>query len=250
MTMSKKENKKTTNTTKKQNGSKNNKNITKTAKKAKKANESKTLENKSVVTAKENINKKNNTNKMLENNTEKYSSKFGSTKPVKNVEKHTGTDLNEDNELIKLVKLILVVCVVIAIFYVITYFIKDNKSSITTNNSDEYTEIQYDEIILGELLNRKEETYYVLAYSSDSKYADLYNMYLSYYELEDNALKVYTTDLDSVFNKKYISTESNLNVTNVSDLKIKDVTLFKINNKQIESYYEGKDAVIEYLKSL
>lgn len=229
---------------KKSNNSKKQNNAKKVTKTAPKANNK--IEKKETIDTKKN----SNTTKIKENkNTEeKYSSKFGSTKPVKNIEKITTVESDDANELKKLAKLVVIVCIVIAVFYIITYFIKNNKN--TNNNVDtteEYTEIQYDEIILGELLTRKEEIYYVLAYSFDSGYADLYNMYISYSEGDS---KIYTTNIDSVFNKKYISSESNLDITNISELRIKDVTLFKISNQQIVEYYEGRDAVIEHLKAL
>jgi hypothetical protein len=118
----------------------------------------------------------------------------------------------------------------------------------TTNTSD--ATIQYSEILLGNLLDQTENTYYVFVYESNDNYITTYNTYLSNYKTKENALKVYTAALNNGFNKKFLSEEKNLYVSNISDLKVMGTTLLKVEGKKVVEAYDGKDSIISHLKQL
>lgn len=127
---------------------------------------------------------------------------------------------------------LVVVLSIILIFYGITFLISDNKEEVITNNDT--TEIQYSEIIVGDIYNQKENEYYVLAYtdSSDSQtYISKVNEYI--YDNESN--KAYFINLTNAFNKKYLSDESNFENRFPT---FKGNTLLKINNGAIVEIYE------------
>ena len=158
--------------------------------------------------------------------------------------KKVNTLVSADNEMSKLVILILVVALVFGLFYVITLFItKDNSEN--SNNDLENAEvlIQYDKILVGNILDQKDNEYYVLVYKEDDVYFDLYMSYLMTYSNLSDSLNYYSVNLDEVFNKKFISDDSKLDVKDVNELKFNQTTLLRVKNGKIVSHYEGKDAI-------
>ena len=83
----------------------------------------------------------------------------------------------ESDEYKKLIKLILIIAVVFLIFYVATLiFTKKNYDDIFSNDLNA-NEIQYDEIIIGNMFDKSGE-YYVLLLEEDDPYKELFSSYL------------------------------------------------------------------------
>lgn len=158
--------------------------------------------------------------------------------------KKTNSMISTDNEMSKLIILILVVALVFALFYVITLFV--TKKDETTVNNDEIKEatIQYEKILAGNILSQNHDEYYVLVYFNDDKYVDYYKNYLMYYSTKvSGAVPYYYVDMSDVFNNSFVSEKSNLNVSNVNDLKFNKTTLLRISNKKVVSTYEGNEQI-------
>ena len=154
-----------------------------------------------------------------------------------------------------LILIIIVLVVILGMFYLITVLIVKPAKDSNINNS--VTEIDYTKITLNNLLNRKEEEYYVLAtkeslyaaISSDINYTQLYNNYISEYSSLENALPFYNIDLDDALNKNYVSNE--LNISNdISEIKLNDEVLFKIKNGKIDKYFVGNSKILKALSDL
>lgn len=175
--------------------------------------------------------------------------KKASKKELKRVNKNHNNKTN-DNMIGQLLKIVIIIVVAFALFYLITYFVTKNNKTYSWENSSNTSVIQYDEIMFGTLLKQNSNEYYVLAMSNSNENKDIYNTYISMYKDKESALKFYTIDLDSDFNKSYISEKSNFNISKISDLKVKGVTLLKVKNKVIVEYVEGNDKVIEKFKQL
>lgn len=152
------------------------------------------------------------------------------------------------------IKIILVVAIIFAIFYAITTIVVE-KTPVSEENS--VVVIDSTKITLGQLLNRKEEQYFVLAtkpslYKSANTYAnytEFYNNYINKYNQQTDSLEFYYVDLDDAMNKRYFGEE--LNITDEMDkLMLNDEVLFKINNGKIEKSYVGKDSIIEKLSNI
>ena len=103
-----------------------------------------------------------------------------------------------------------------ALFLLITYFITKKDSD--TNNSKTVT-IQYEEIMSGQILNRSNSEYYVLATTETDNYNDLYTAYVTQYKSVTDHLTVYTINLNNGLNNSYIGENSNFNVEKVNDIK-------------------------------
>lgn len=151
-----------------------------------------------------------------------------------------------DNEMVKLIFLILIVAIIFVVFYVITLFVTKDKDKVNNNSNEQSYEatIQYDKILAGNILEQKDNEYYILAYFPDDKYVDLYMSYLSYYEMTvEGAVPYYTVDLSDVFNNQFVHDESNLNVTDSKDFKFSQTALLRIKDGKIISTYETKDVI-------
>ena len=159
--------------------------------------------------------------------------------------KKTSTPIMSNDELTRFIKIILLIVVIVVVFYGVTIFITKNFSNSEYDYSNNNPAVlQYDEIILGSILRAPRDEYYVLVVKDNDSYVDLYTTYQQLYEGMESPLKVYTSYLDSVFNQMYIGEESNLMVTNISELRVKDSTLFHVKDQKIVAAYEGKDGIV------
>ena len=161
-------------------------------------------------------------------------------------QKKTNSIISTDNEMSKLLILILIVALVFALFYVITLFVTKDEDNSSNNNTEENLEatIQYDKILVGNILSQNVDEYYVLVYFNDDKFIDLYKSYLSYYSVKvDNSLPYYYVDINDVFNKSFISEKSNLNVTKANDFKFSQTALLRVKDSKVISTYEGNEQI-------
>ena len=77
-----------------------------------------------------------------------------------------------------------------------------------------------------------------------NRYKDIFDSYVT--TLKEKT-KIYTVDLSSAFNKKYIGDDYSYNK---DDFKTKGTLLVKIENNEITEHYEVKDDIINKLKDL
>ena len=167
-------------------------------------------------------------------------------KEVKKVEKKETLEDMFNTSYKNITILSIVVILIVLLAFGLAALIKDNKKTDTSYN----TSIQYSEILLGNLLSQKENAYYVFVYNKNDNYINAYNTYLTSYKTKEGALKVYTAALENGFNKKYISTEKNLYVSNIDDLKIMATTLLKVENSRVVEAYDGNESIISHLRQI
>lgn len=163
----------------------------------------------------------------------------------KQMSKHqtVGAIANNTDEVTKLVETIFFVFVIFAAFYLITTWVTKNSNNGSNQNKDteQDTVIQYDDILLGNVLKQNKDEYYVLLIDKKEDKSK-YVTYISTYEEKEDGLKIYTTYLDDVFNQNYKSEESNLMIENIDDLKVRTTTLFKVkDHKVIEAIEENEN---------
>lgn len=112
----------------------------------------------------------------------------------------------------------------------------------------EEVNIDNNTILLGQLFNQKDSSYYVLVYdvSDDS---NILSSWKGIYEGKDNALKVYVVDSSNKLNSKFIvEKDSNKNPTGYDNLKVKSPTLIKVENKAVTEYTEGEEEIKNIFK--
>lgn len=170
-------------------------------------------------------------------------------------EKQPKQKIEEKYSLKNMIIIIMITCIVLTIFYFITLLVVKNNKPIDKENS--IVEIDSNKITMGQLLDRKEKEYYVLAIkeslhlslNTNMNYSELYNNYISSYEQTENSLPIYKIDLDDALNKNYFSEETNI-TNNLTKLKINNEVLFKIKNNKIEKHYLGSSEILKELKNL
>ena len=107
-------------------------------------------------------------------------------------------------------------------------------------------EFQNEEILIGEVLNRESEEYFVLFYDGETS-ASL----TSLRSLPDK--RIYKVNMDNALNKGYKVSEgekannSVKNIKTVKDLKVKVPTAIKVKDGKVTEYKEGEDTVYTYL---
>lgn len=171
-------------------------------------------------------------------------------KEVKNVDRPI-MDLATNDELKKLGIVIVILLIIFFVFYGITALVTDGNDDYEYNFDDNTpVEIQYDEILVGGILNQNRDEYYVLLERSEDVTLELYHYYISMYTSTTGAFKVYTVDVDNPFNKDYIAEKSNLKVSDVSKIKISDTALLHVKENKVIASYEGKENIVSQLKKL
>ena len=155
---------------------------------------------------------------------------------------------NEETKTMKqfLITLIIVIVGVVGIYLLTKYVVK--KDSSTTDNStttEEKSYIDPNTAIVGTMLNKSSDEYYVIIYDKTRDNATTYYSIVSTYKAKDKALKVYTVDLSNSLNKKYIATDNKTNpkATKLEDLKFGEVTLLKVKNNKMTEAYETTDTI-------
>lgn len=155
--------------------------------------------------------------------------------------KYNNASMNSD-EVGRLIKMVVIVTVVFLLFYAVTLIVtKEKKQEVLKTPAT----IQYKEILLGNILKQPNDNYYVLAFTSDDAYSIYYET-----KLDGQKTKYYKVNIDNPLNSNFVSDKSNLNVSDITDLKVSQSTLFEIKNKKIIKTYEGNEKIIEYLDSL
>lgn len=244
--MEKETNKKTTSAKKKNTSSKsnlNNKNNAQNTKKNKKGNKN-IAQSKKVEVKEEKVKVKEVEIKEEVVSTETPAAKETSKKKKSNL---------SNNEFVKLLQLILIVTGIFLAFYLVTWLFTDNSDENKKEEEKPEVSIQYDEILMSNLLKQKDLEYYVLAYDAEDKYYDSYNMYINTYSTQKDAKRVYTSVLSNGFNKKFYDKElkeSVIDAADISKLKLKDTSLIRVRRGTIRNVYEGHEEIINFLSTL
>ena len=154
---------------------------------------------------------------------------------------------NEETKTMKqfLITLIIVIIGVVGIYLLTKYVVKKDNATNNSSTTEEKSYIDPNTSIVGTMLNKSSDAYYVIIYDKTKDNATTYYSLVSTYKAKDKALKVYTVDLSNSLNKKYIATDNKTNpkATNLEDLKFGEVTLLKVKNNKITEAYETTDAI-------
>lgn len=108
-------------------------------------------------------------------------------------------------------------------------------------------EIQYEEIIAGQILNRKQNEYYVLAFDFTANEASEYLSLKDSYGQNPDALAFYIVDLEKGFNQSIVSEEE---VKGTTELKVTAPTILRIKDGKIVERISTKEKVKEFLEKI
>lgn len=136
----------------------------------------------------------------------------------------------------KMTIIVVLLLAFLAIFYGIAELINKNQKQEKNVEEEDYEPtIDYDTILVQNIFNQSNDIYYVYAKLGTDKNISKYNAKIDEYKMKENAIRVYTIDLDSAFNKNYVKEESDFTL---NPPVFKGTTILKIENKQIKEKYE------------
>ncbi len=153
----------------------------------------------------------------------------------------------EINDLKKLGILIIVIVLILAVIYLCTAKFEHPDDSDIFNNSLQTAKIQYKEIMIGTIFQQGNGDYYVLVIDDKDPFADMLTKAAETYQEQEHKVKLYTVDLNNIFNKSSKAKKSNFEKDN---LKFKGNTLLTIKDKEIIETIEDSTKINNKLSEL
>ena len=203
-------------------------------------------------TTKKNTQGKNKTvNNKKKTNIKNQSNKNKKIDIKKNSEANS---VEQKNEFIRLIKIVLIVTLIFAVFYGVTLLVT-KKSSEVINKQEKETkttekaEIQYENIIIGTMLN-KEGTYYVFIEEDNDVRDAEYQSLIEDAKSNPDTPNIYKANLTDSFNKGYLAKEENYYVSDIADFKVKGTALVKVVDGRIDAVFDNYDAIKNKLNEL
>ncbi len=130
----------------------------------------------------------------------------------------------------------IVILIVLGFFWLTSIRInKPYKPTIPKQESE--TEISYSKILMGSILTRPEENYYVYVKKSENPY---YKLLL---DMNEKKYRYYEVDLNSFFNKGYLAETSSQ-----VDLKFAGDTILAVSGGKIVEFLDNKEKIEAYFK--
>lgn len=167
------------------------------------------------------------------NQIKKYKKEEKNKKDVKN-------EVSSNDELKQLCILVIVIVGILGVIYIVSTILKGKDYSSIFDNSLDVSEIQNNEVIIGTMLKQSEEEYYVLILDEEDPYKNIFNNYIETYRSLEYDTKIYTVDLNNIFNKSAKQEE-----TNLDELKFKGTILLKVVDNNIEDAIEDSSEIGE-----
>lgn len=153
-----------------------------------------------------------------------------------------------DDEMGKLLKIVLIVTAIIIVFYFVTSFVTRKAREVKDSKSSEKAVIQYNNLIIGSMLNRDGE-YYVLIEKDDDEYLTEYESSIQMIGINEEAPKVYLANLTDSFNKNYLDDVANYD-SDLANFKVSGTTLIKVSDHVISEIFDNHDDISSKLESL
>lgn len=140
-----------------------------------------------------------------------------------------------------------VIIILLVLYYILAVFVtkeidvSGNKDS-SSNEMDSSYSVS-NKILATNTFRQVDQVYYVYYYDFDEENEDIASLVNN---LTD--YKVYRVDTGSSLNSNYVTEdESNKDVTDISNLKVKNPTIIKIDNDKVVEYHEGVDDITSFL---
>ena len=144
----------------------------------------------------------------------------------------------EQEEMFRFICVILVVVIICAGVYLLTrafvtkdLFKKEEETKVVEGT------VNYDVALVGQILNRPYDNYYVFVYKKDGDSASQMSSMIYQYKAKEKSLHTYTVDLSNNMNSKYYAPDKeNTKATSVDDFAFGETTLIKVKEGKVEKY--------------
>ena len=160
-------------------------------------------------------------------------------------DKYQSEDQNEIKRFIIIIAIIMVL--IVGVYFFTRIFVSKDLFD-KDESTIEPGAIDYNLTLIGSMLNKPEEEYFVMIYDSSASDYVYYAGIASNYSGNEQALKLYNADLDNEFNKGYVGAEANAKTDNLEEFKVTGPTLLKIKKGKITNAYLTKENITEALK--
>ncbi len=162
-------------------------------------------------------------------------------------EKKVKIETEEQKEFKKYILVVLgLVLVVVGIYFFTRAFITKDLFNKKEDTNYQTGTINDQTAIVGTMLNRPENEYYVMAFSSESNNINYYNTIVSLYTSGDTEpLKVYFVDLENSLNQKYVASDGkgSTSFESLDKLKLGEVTLLKVKDQKVTKFLTDIEAI-------
>lgn len=152
----------------------------------------------------------------------------------------------EQLEMIRFIRiLIIVIIIILGIYFFTRIFVTKDLLNKEEDNT-EITEgtINYTMTLIGSMLNKPEDEYYVIVYNADDIRSVYYSGLVSNYNRNEEALTVYYANLGNELNQKFYDPENiNLEANQISDLRVGDLTLVRVENGEIAEIFDSEEDI-------
>lgn len=165
-------------------------------------------------------------------------------KRIKREKKEVSQLFSDDKEVYNVFKIALGVILFLALSYLIVNAFKGNLNIFNKNNITT-EEIDSTMVMVGTMLNKSENEYYVLAYDMNDDTNPYYDALVGNYSGEKT---LYKLDLSSGFNSNYVGKESNI-TTDLTKFKLSGPTLLVIKGNIITASYTKEEDITKHLNS-
>ena len=172
---------------------------------------------------------------------------MGKEKKKKNNKRYKVNIVTEEEKEIRrfVIVLIVVVLAVAGIYLLTRAFVTKDLFTKGNDDTQEVTEgkVNYDIAMIGNMLNRPYNKYYVVIYdTTNTDYSsDMYSLVYNYSVLKKDK-HLYTVDLSNSLNKGYYDPKNvNTKATSLKNLKLGDITLLEVTNGKISKYIVDYD---------
>lgn len=160
---------------------------------------------------------------------------------VKKVKKNkVNYQTTEQEEIKKFLIVILVVLLCVGLIYLCTRaFVTKDLFKAKETETEEVVSGQINDsvAIMGQILNKAEDEYYVAIYNSTGKFTGDMGRLVYSYTSKEKHLHVYTVDLNNKLNSDYYDPENvNEKAQTLEDIKVGDITLIKVKKGKITKY--------------
>ena len=162
-------------------------------------------------------------------------------KRLKQERKEVETLFKDDKDVLKVFKIALGVILFIGAVFVFINIFNGNWDIFTSRNK-KATEIDSHMVMVGNLFNREEGEYMVLAYDMKSEDTSFYGGLIANYESKPN---LYYLDLSSGFNDNFIGDKTVVS-SDLNKLKFAGPTLLFIKGDKITKSYTNEKDIVNY----
>lgn len=159
---------------------------------------------------------------------------------------------NYSKEMVSFFKILVIVIVILGLVY---FLMQLANGEIKLGNKKEEkvdVQIQYEEILAGQILNRGHDEYYVMLFKFSEDNASSLLSLKDGYKYVTDSLPVYIVDLEKGFNTSLQLDEGELieKPSNISEVKVKDNTLFKVKEGKVIERITSDEKIVEYFGNL